>query len=98
MKGGLLGQRLLSTGDIAALADLPSREAVLARLAGALQAPIAQLAGLLAALPRNFAYGLKALIDEQGGVPEAAVEEAAPEAPAAEAPRCRGTRCRSTRR
>lgn len=86
VKGGLLGQRLLSTGDIAALADLPSREAVLARLAGALQAPIAQLAGLLAALPRNFAYGLKALIDEQGGVPEAPIEEAAPEAPATEAP------------
>ena len=71
VKGGLLGQRLLSAGDVAALADLPSREAVLAQLAGALQAPIAQLAGLLAALPRNFAYGLKALIDQQGGVPEA---------------------------
>ncbi len=55
VKGGLLGQRLLSAGDVAALADLPTREAVLAQLAGALQAPIAQLAGLLAALPRNFA-------------------------------------------
>ena len=92
VKGGLLGQRLLSAGDIAALADLPSREAVLAQLAGALQAPIAQLAGLLAALPRNFAYGLKALIDQQGGVPEPAAEEvpaaeaAVEEAPAAEAP------------
>jgi large subunit ribosomal protein L10 len=86
VKGGLLGQRLLSAGDVAALADLPTREAVLAQLAGALQAPIAQLAGLLAALPRNFAYGLKALIDQQGGVPEPAAEGAAPEAPAAEAP------------
>jgi large subunit ribosomal protein L10 len=86
VKGGLLGQRLLSAGDVAALADLPSREAVLAQLAGALQAPIAQLAGLLAALPRNFAYGLKALIDQQGGVLEPAAEEATPAAPAAEAP------------
>jgi large subunit ribosomal protein L10 len=87
VKGGLLGQRLLTAGDIAALADLPSREAVLAQLAGALQAPIAQLAGLLAALPRNFAYGLKALIDQQGGVPEPVAAEAPPaEAPPAEAP------------
>jgi len=87
VKGGLLGQRLLTAGDIAALADLPSREAVLAQLAGALQAPIAQLAGLLAALPRNFAYGLKALIDQQGGVPDAVDVEAPPdEAPPAEAP------------
>jgi large subunit ribosomal protein L10 len=84
VKGGLLGQRLLSPGDVAALADLPSRESVLAQLAGALQAPIAQFAGLLAALPRNFAYGLKALIDQQGGVP--AVEAPAAEAPSVEAP------------
>jgi large subunit ribosomal protein L10 len=84
VKGGLLGQRLLTPGDVAALADLPSRESVLAQLAGALQAPIAQFAGLLAALPRNFAYGLKALIDQQGGVP--AVEAPAAEAPSVEAP------------
>src|SRR5947208_2983318 len=37
-------------------------------------------AGLLQALPRNLAYGLQALIDKQGGVPEAP----APEAPAPE--------------
>ena len=58
---------------------------LLAQLAGALQAPIAQFASLLAALPRNFAYGLKALLDQQGGVPEAAAEAPAAEAPAAEA-------------
>jgi large subunit ribosomal protein L10 len=86
VKGGLLGQRLLSPGDVAALADLPSREAVLAQIAGALQAPIAQFASLLAALPRNFAYGLKALIDQQGGVPDATAEAPAAEAPAAEPP------------
>ena len=61
VKGGLLGQRLLTANEVTALADLPSRDVILAQLAGALQAPIAQFAGLLAALPRNFAYGLKAL-------------------------------------
>ena len=34
-------------------------------LAGAFQAPLVKTAGLLQALPRNFAYGLKALIDQK---------------------------------
>jgi hypothetical protein len=34
------------------------------------------MAGLLAALPRNFAYGLKALIDQRGGEPAAEPESA----------------------
>src|SRR5207249_3834374 len=69
VKGGVLGESVLSASDAAALADIPPREALLARLAGLLQAPMQQFAGLLQALPRNFAYGLKALIDQQGGAP-----------------------------
>jgi large subunit ribosomal protein L10 len=65
LKGGALGATLLGAGDVAALADLPSREELLARFAGALQAPLTKTAGLLQALPRNFAYGLSALIDKQ---------------------------------
>ncbi len=65
LKGGALGETLLGAGDIVALADLPSREELLARMAGALQAPLTKTAGLLQALPRNFAYGLSALIDKQ---------------------------------
>ena len=65
LKGGALGTSVLSADDVKAIADLPSREELLARLAGALQAPLVKTAGLLQALPRNFAYGLKALIDQQ---------------------------------
>ena len=85
VKGGLLGDTLLSAAEAKALADVAPRDELLARLAGAMAAPMQQFAGLLQALPRNFAYGLAALIDQQGGVPEA--PEAAPEAeaPAAEA-------------
>jgi len=50
---------------VEALAELPSREVLLAMFAGALQAPLVKTAGLLQALPRNFAYGLKALIDQK---------------------------------
>src|SRR5688500_20323643 len=80
VKGGVLGESVLSAADAAALADIPPREVLLARFAGLLAAPMQQFAGLLQALPRNFAYGLKALIDQAGGVPDA--PQAAPEEPA----------------
>jgi len=83
IKGGVLGTKVLSANDVSALADLPPREVVLAQLAGALKAPMAKMAGLLQALPRNFAYGLKALID-QGGASAAPPNPTA--APAAESP------------
>ena len=65
IKGGAMGSTVLSAKDVEALADLPSRDTLLAMFAGALQAPLVKTAGLLQALPRNFAYGLKALIDQK---------------------------------
>jgi large subunit ribosomal protein L10 len=92
VKGGLLGGKLLEPRAIEALAELPSREVLLAQIAGAFQAPLVKAAGLFQALPRNLAYGVKALIDQRGGVdadasftpePEAETPEAsAPEAEA----------------
>lgn len=85
VKGGVLGTKPLSAAEANALADVEPREVLLAKLAGAMAAPLQQLAGLLEALPRNLAYGLKALIDQGGGVPETADAPAEPEA-AADAP------------
>jgi large subunit ribosomal protein L10 len=65
IKGGTMGSTTLSAADVEALADLPSRDTLLAMFAGALQAPLVKTAGLLQALPRNMAYGLKALIDQK---------------------------------
>jgi large subunit ribosomal protein L10 len=65
IKGGAMGSTVLSAKDVEALAELPSRETLLAMFAGALQAPLVKTAGLLQALPRNFAYGLKALIEQK---------------------------------
>ena len=70
VKGGLLGTKPLSADEVRALADLPSRNVMLAQVAGAIAAPLQQFASLLQALPRNLAYGLQALIDERGGAPE----------------------------
>jgi large subunit ribosomal protein L10 len=87
IKGGVLGSKVLSRAETTALADLPSREVLLAQLAGALAAPLRQLAGLLQALPRNLAYGLAALRDRQAeGAESPSAEPAASDVPAADAP------------
>ena len=80
IKGGLLGTTVLSAADAGALADVAPREVILAQLAGALAAPLQKMAGLLQAMPRNFAYGLSALVEKRQS------EAPAAEAPAAEAP------------
>ncbi|HEV3352758.1 MAG TPA: 50S ribosomal protein L10 [Acidimicrobiales bacterium] len=67
IKGGVLGEAILSAKDAAALAELPSREQLLAQLAGAMAAPLQQMAGLLKALPQNFAYALRAVAEQKGG-------------------------------
>ena len=86
IKGGIVGDGLLSASEMTVLADLPPRQTLLAQFAGALSAPLQQLAGLIEALPRNLAYGLSALLEQKraegGGEPEVSAEAA----PAAEAP------------
>jgi large subunit ribosomal protein L10 len=77
IKGGMLGREFLTPERIAELATVEPREVLLAKLAGALQAPIANMAGLLAALPRNAATALQQLLEkkeQEQGTPE---EEAA---------------------
>jgi large subunit ribosomal protein L10 len=81
VKGGMMGPRTLTVADVETLADVPTRDVLLARLAGGFQAPLVKAAGLFQAFTRNFAYGLKALIDtrppeEAADAPEKAVPEA----------------------
>lgn len=54
LQGGAIDGKAVSASYIDVLASLPSHEAMLG-----------QFAGLLLALPRNMAYGLKALIDQK---------------------------------
>ncbi len=83
VKGGVVGASLMSAADINVLAELPSRETLLAQFAGALSAPLQQLAGLVQALPRNLAYGLSALLEQRQS--EAPADEAPAAEPAADA-------------
>jgi large subunit ribosomal protein L10 len=80
VKGGVLGDKVLTEADAKALAEIAPREELLAKLAGLMAAPLQQFAGLLQAMPRDFAYGLQALIEKGGGAEAPA--EASGEAPA----------------
>ncbi len=87
VKGGVVGSALMSAADVEVLAELPSRDTLLAQFAGALSAPLQQLAGLVQALPRNLAYGISALVEQRRAEAPAAGDTGAPEvvdAPAAE--------------
>ena len=52
--GALLGGKILGRDDVVAFAKLPSREILLAQVAGALQAPLRELVLALAANMRNL--------------------------------------------
>lgn len=61
IKGGAMPNAMMSSMDIKALATLPSREELLARLAGTLQAPIAKFVRTLNEVPGKFVRTLAAV-------------------------------------
>jgi large subunit ribosomal protein L10 len=96
VKGGVLDGKTLTTDEIRKLADLESREVLLAKLAGAMKAsltqavylfnaPLAQAARLAGALQAK-AEADPSILGGGAGTPAPAAEAAAAEAPAAEAP------------
>ena len=63
IKAGSMSGELLSDGEITALAKLPSREELLAKLMGTMQAPVAKFVQTLNEVPTKFARGLAAVRD-----------------------------------
>jgi large subunit ribosomal protein L10 len=63
--GGLLGDRVIDADGVSRLAALPSREVLLAQLAGAFAAPLATTAGLFDAPLRDVAGLVAALADQR---------------------------------
>lgn len=61
--GGGMPGLVMSAKDVAALAALPSREELIARLLGTLQAPLSKLAQTLNAVPSKFVRTLAAVRD-----------------------------------
>jgi large subunit ribosomal protein L10 len=77
IKGGVLDGRILSPAEIARLADLESREVLLAKLAGAMKASLAGAAATFAALPTQMARLAAALEAKRATDPGAAADDTA---------------------
>jgi large subunit ribosomal protein L10 len=65
LRGGLLGSAAVDAAAFQRLATLPSRDVLLGKLAGAMVAPIAGMAGVLAANLRNLVGVLSAVADQK---------------------------------
>ncbi|HKX75016.1 MAG TPA: 50S ribosomal protein L10 [Acidimicrobiia bacterium] len=68
LKGALLGRVLLGSAEVAKLADIEPREVLLAKIAGAAKAPLAQAAGLFTSFTRNAASMFSQLLDKKTAV------------------------------
>ncbi|HLH24219.1 MAG TPA: 50S ribosomal protein L10 [Chloroflexota bacterium] len=70
VKGAVLGSRVLPAAEVNRLADLPSREQLIAQVIGGFQAPIAGLVNVLNGTLRSFVGVLEARrqqLEGQGG-------------------------------
>jgi large subunit ribosomal protein L10 len=65
IKAGLVEGKLIDVEGIKALADLPSREVLIAKVIGGMQAPISGLVGVLNGPMRGLVYALKAIQDKK---------------------------------
>ena len=65
VKAGFLGGSILLPEQVSRLADIEPRPVLLAKLAGAFQAPLAQAAGLFSALTRNTASVVLQLLEKK---------------------------------
>jgi len=63
IKAGAMPNAVISPKEVAALASLPSREELLAKLLGTMQAPIAQFVRTLNEVPSKFVRALAAVRD-----------------------------------
>ena len=78
IKGGVLTGELLDEGQINALADLPSRDELMANIAAGLAAALQQMASMMGNLMSEVS-GLIQALSEKGGADDPASEDSAPE-------------------
>ena len=65
IKAGAMPNFIMSAKDVGNLASMPSREELLSKLLGTMQAPIAQFVRTLNEVPTKFVRGLAAVRDKQ---------------------------------
>jgi large subunit ribosomal protein L10 len=80
IKGGVLDAAVIEAEEVHAIAELPSREVLLARVLGTVNVPASQMAGVVASSIRQILNVLQAYVDklqESGAAPGAGMEQAA---------------------
>ena len=65
IKAGAMPNFVMSAKDVTSLAAMPSREQLLAKLMGTMQAPVTQFVRTLNEVPTRFVRGLAAVRDKQ---------------------------------
>jgi large subunit ribosomal protein L10 len=65
IQGGVLGTQFLTVTDVKDLAGMPSKEVLLARVLGSMNAPASNFVGVLAAMVRQVMYVLKAIEEKK---------------------------------
>lgn len=65
LRVGALDGKKLTLADVQALAELPSREELLAKMLGSLNAPVSNFVGVLAAVPRSLVQVLAAIQEKK---------------------------------
>jgi large subunit ribosomal protein L10 len=65
IKGGILEKKAIDANGVKALANLPSREVLLAQVLAGMQAPLVGMANVLQGPIRKFVYALEALRQEK---------------------------------
>ncbi len=63
--GGLLEEKELTQAEVVALAKLPSKEKLLAKIVGSLNSPLSGFVNVLQGNQRNLVYALKAIADNK---------------------------------
>ena len=85
IKAGFMDGKVLPINDIMALAELPSKEVLLAQMMGTMLAPITKLAIVIKAIAENGGASVAAPAAEAAEAPAEAAPAPAEEVPAAEA-------------
>lgn len=65
IKGGILDGKVMDAAGITSLSKLPSKEELIAKMLGSMNAPVTNFVGVLAAIPRGLVCALNAIAQQK---------------------------------
>ncbi|MBQ3942903.1 MAG: 50S ribosomal protein L10 [Elusimicrobia bacterium] len=65
IKAGILDGKVIAVNEIKALASLPTKEVLIGKMLGSMNAPISNFVGVLSAVTRNFVCALNAIKEQK---------------------------------